>query len=60
MEYVHPEIFEARINCKIKGFKMVSASPFARSSFHADEDLSNLNALNLMSQKNSRTVQYYR
>ena len=39
MEYVHPEIFESYASiAKSKGFKMVSASPFTRSSFHADED----------------------
>ena len=39
MEYVRPDIFESYASiAKSKGFKMVSASPFTRSSFHADED----------------------
>ena len=39
IEYIHPDIFESYASiAKSKGFKMVSASPFTRSSFHADED----------------------
>ena len=39
MEYVHPDVFESYASiARSKGFKMVSASPFTRSSFHADED----------------------
>ena len=46
-EYIHPDIFESYASiAKSKGFKMVSASPFTRSSFHADEDFIKLkNAL---------------
>lgn len=47
IEYIHPDIFESYASiAKSKGFKMVSASPFTRSSFHADEDFIKLkNAL---------------
>ncbi len=47
MEYVHPDVFESYASiARSKGFKMVSASPFTRSSFHADEDFIKLkNAL---------------
>lgn len=42
-EYVSNETFEFyRSHAKAKGFKMVSASPLTRSSYHADEDFEKL------------------
>jgi lipoic acid synthetase len=43
VRYVHPDEFaEFEAKAKEKGFSMVSASPFARSSFHADTDFAAL------------------
>lgn len=45
VRYVHPDEFaEFEQHAKAKGFSMVSASPFARSSFHADTDFQILQA----------------
>ena len=43
VRYVHPDEFnELAKHARSKGFLMVSASPFARSSFHAHEDFAKL------------------
>ncbi len=43
--YVPPEEFEElRSEAEARGFLMVSASPFTRSSYHADEDFERLRA----------------
>jgi lipoic acid synthetase len=43
VRYVHPDEFaEFETQARSKGFSMVSASPFARSSFHADTDFAML------------------
>ena len=42
-EYHHPDYFKILENAAYKkGFKLVSSSPFTRSSFHADEDFKKL------------------
>ena len=43
IEYIKPEIFNTYKDIAIsKGFLLVSASPFTRSSYHADEDFQKL------------------
>ncbi len=44
--YVHPEEFEElKTIAKSKGFLIVASSPLTRSSYHADEDFSNMKKL---------------
>ena len=46
IEYHHPEYFQKlEIEAYNKGFKLVSSSPFTRSSFHADSDFKRLKEL---------------
>ena len=46
IEYHHPEYFQMlEIEAYNKGFKLVSSSPFTRSSFHADSDFKRLKEL---------------
>ena len=46
IEYHHPEYFKKlEIEAYNKGFKLVSSSPFTRSSFHADSDFKRLKEL---------------
>ena len=46
IEYHHPEYFhKLEIEAYNKGFKLVSSSPFTRSSFHADSDFKRLKEL---------------
>ena len=46
IEYHHPDYFMMLENAAYKkGFKLVSSSPFTRSSFHADEDFKKLKNL---------------
>ena len=46
IEYHHPEYFQKLENeAYNKGFKLVSSSPFTRSSFHADSDFKRLKEL---------------
>ena len=47
IEYHHPEYFAKLYEEAIKiGFKIVSSSPFTRSSFHAEKDFTRLKELN--------------
>ena len=44
--YIHPEEFEElKTIAKSKGFLIVASSPLTRSSYHADEDFSNMKKL---------------
>ena len=44
--YVHPNEFEELKNIALaKGFLIVASSPLTRSSYHADEDFSNMRKL---------------
>ena len=46
IEYHHPDYFKKlEYDAYKKGFKLVSSSPFTRSSFHADDDFKKLRAL---------------
>ena len=46
IQYHHPDYFKKlEYNAYKKGFKLVSSSPFTRSSFHADDDFKKLKAL---------------
>ena len=46
IRYHHPEFFKKlEYDAYKKGFKLVSSSPFTRSSFHADDDFKKLKAL---------------
>ena len=46
IEYHHPDYFKKlEYDAYKKGFKLVSSSPFTRSSFHADDDFKKLKAL---------------
>jgi len=46
IHYHHPDYFKKlEHDAYKKGFKLVSSSPFTRSSFHADEDFKKLKAL---------------
>ena len=46
IQYHHPEYFKKlEYDAYKKGFKLVSSSPFTRSSFHADDDFKKLKAL---------------
>jgi len=47
IEYHHPSYFDHLKNIAVnKGFKIVSSSPFTRSSFHADDDFKKLKNFN--------------
>ena len=46
IHYHHPDYFkQLEYDAYKKGFKLVSSSPFTRSSFHADDDFKKLKAL---------------
>ena len=47
IKYHEPAYFnELKKEALIKGFKIVSSSPFTRSSFHADKDFKLLRRIN--------------
>ncbi|HQS83312.1 MAG: lipoyl synthase [Alphaproteobacteria bacterium 16-39-46] len=53
MRFVEPEEFESYAQmARGKGFRMVSASPLTRSSYHADEDFQKLKESSLTALKN--------